>query len=118
MIYTLKQFSVEQSIRNFIGSILVLLQESGCECGSHVGILDVKNMHASLIIDHPHCFVDVNHPYIIYCKKVNVQGGANNIYRPPGACRPTIGRQGGLSPSGRATGPWRTPMQNFDVSSP
>ena len=65
MIYTAKQFSVEQSIRNFIGSILVLLQESGCECESHVGILDVENTYASLIIDHPYCFVDVNHPYII-----------------------------------------------------
>ena len=48
MIYIAKQFLVEQSIRNFIGSILVLLQESGCECGSHAGILDVKNTYASL----------------------------------------------------------------------
>ena len=44
--------------------------------------------------------------------------GANSIYRPPGVChpatgrqapcRPTIGRQGALSPIGRVTGPWRS----------
>ncbi len=88
MIYTAKQFSVEQSIRNFIGSILVLLQESGCEYESHVGILDVKNTYASL----------THGPGGVQTAFIDLQGPVTRPMGDRAPCRPMVGRQapGGL----------------------
>src|SRR5438132_11865391 len=103
MIYTAKQFSVEQSIKNFIGSILVLLQESGCECGSHAGILDVENTYASLTHGPggvQTAFIDLQGPVAQWPGDRPLEDSCAKFrcfwplkFCKKRACRPTTGRQ-------------------------